>query len=478
MKAAENIERLIKKFCDAKRSSVTTGTEMDKRILDDALVAYKKSKKRTTALTEPNIWRIIMKSPITKLAAAAVIIIMVIVGMNQLGGPIDGSSVAFGEVLGYIQTYSYTFDLTVERTAENQDPAAFTMKAMVLEFGRLRIDCSTGKVGKISSITDFNAGKTLLLFHQNKAGVIREEPVLNKYSGAGGIVTFCTKSIENLWSLHDGTEEQLGEKEINGQTSTGFRVFQEDQYFQYDITIWANSESGIPSLVEAIADPLDESYPSIKWTMENFDIDVELDEELFSLELPAGYTLAYQSDLDKLEVETEPSVESEKIVQMFELWSEGRKHEAIEILLGIDWAEQIEFGKEPYIFSLTEKGYVSLNAEDQKRAMEEIMATASTMRNIVKEVLALGQTAVTYQDYKGAERHFEAALQLGKLLTRDPESMIIIRLVGIAVEKKTLNEMISLYTTLNDQGKLQAAKSELEAVEAEGDKIKKEVMGQ
>lgn len=45
------------------------------------------------------IWRIIMKSKITKLAAAAVIIIAVIIGINQFGGPIDGTSVAFGEVL-------------------------------------------------------------------------------------------------------------------------------------------------------------------------------------------------------------------------------------------------------------------------------------------------------------------------------------------------------------------------------------------
>lgn len=420
----------------------------------------------------------IMKSRITKLTAAAVIIIAVLIGINQFSGSIGGSSVVFGEVLEYIQTFSYTFDLSVEIATVNQDPAAFTMKAMVLEFGRLRIDCSTGKVGKISSITDFNAGKTMLLFHQNKAAVIREEPVLNKYTGAGGIVTFCTKSIENLWSLRDGTEEQLGEKQVNGQTVTGFKVFQEDQYFQYDITIWANSENGVPSIVEAIAKPLDESYPSIKWTMENFDIDVELDEELFSLELPAGYTLAYQSDLNKLEAETEPSAESEKIVQIFELWSEGRKDEAIEILLGIDWTKQIEFGKKPYIFSLTEKGYISLKAEDQKRAMEEIMATAATVRKIVHEILNLGQAAVAVQNYKGAEQHFEAALQLGKLLARDPESMIIVRLVGIATKKVALNEMISLYATMNAQEELQAAERQLRAAEAEGDRIKKKVIGQ
>ncbi|MHC4537545.1 MAG: hypothetical protein ACYS6K_26725 [Planctomycetota bacterium] len=419
----------------------------------------------------------IMKSRITKLAAAAVIIIAVLIGISQFGGFFDGSSVAFGEVLGYIQTFSYTFDLTVETTTEKQPSEAFTMQAMVQELGRLRIDCSA-PVGKISSITDFNTGKSLLLFHQNQSGVLMEEPVLKMDDGIGGIHALFSKPIENLWNLHDGTQENLGEKQIDGQTVTGFRVFQEDSYFEYDITIWANITTGVPVLVEVLSKPLDTSDLSIKWIMKNFNLDVELDEELFSLEVPAEYTLAYQSDLDELEVETEPSVEAKRIVQMFELWSEGKKNEAVEILLGIDWIQPFEFGKEPYIFSITEKGYISLKAEDQKRAMDEIMAVATTVRQIVYEVLNSGQAAVSAQNYKEAERYFEAGLQLGKLLGRNPESMIIVRLVGIAVEKKTLNEMISLYTTTNTQEKLRAAEEQLRAAEAEAEEIKKKIRGQ
>jgi len=409
----------------------------------------------------------------TKLTAAAVIIIAVIVGLSHLGGSIDGSSVVFGEVLGYIQTFSYTFDLTL---TEKQPVEDFTMQAMVLELGRMRLDC-TAPVGKISSITDFTAGKTLLLFHENKAGVIKEESVLNKSTGATGILALSTRPIENLWNLRDTTEEQLGESDINGQVVTGFRLFREDQYFQYEIAIWADAEKGVPVLVEVVSKPLEASYPSMKWTMNNFDLDVELDEELFSLELPAGYTLAYQENLDEIEVETESSAESGKIVQMFELWSQGRKDEPIEILLGIEWTEQIEFGKEPYLFSMTEKGYISLKAEDQKRVMEEIMITAVTVREIVHEVVRLGQEAVSSNNYEAAEQYYEAGLQLGKLLARDPESMIIVRLVGIAVEKKTLNEMISLYTTMNNQEKLQTAEKQLQAAEAEGAKIKNKALG-
>ena len=471
MSSAKKIQRLFAK------SDVTVDSKVDDRIINDALTAFDKSEKTISVSAESNTWRIIMKNRITKLTAAAVTIIAVLISISQFDGFNDESSVAFGEVLGHIQTSSYTFGLTVETTTEKKPSEAFTMQAMVLELGRLRIDCSA-PVGKISSITDFNTGQSLLLFHQNKAGVLMEEPVLKTNDGVGGIYALFSKPIENLWNLPDGTQENLGEKQIDWQTVTGFRVFQEDPYFEYDITIWANITTGEPVIVEVLSKPSDTSYPSIKWTMKNFNLDVELDEELFSLEVPEGYTLAYQSDLDELEAEAEPSVEAKRIVQMFELWSEGRKNEAVEILLGIDWTQPFEFGKEPYIFSITEKGYISLKAEDQKRAMDEIMAVSTTVRQIVYEVLNLGQAAVSAQNYKEAERYFEAGLQLGKLLERNPESMIIVRLVGIAVEKKILNEMISLYTTTNAQEKLRAAEEQLRAAEAEAEEIKKKVRGQ
>ena len=109
--------------------------------------------------------------------------------------------------------------------------------------------------------------------------------------------------------------------------------------------------------------------------------------------------------------------------------------------------------------------------------MEEIMAMAADSRGIVYKVLNLGQSAVAAREYDEAERCFEAGLQFGKLLARDPDGMIIVRLVGIAVEKKTLNEMISFYTTINDMDKLRAAEQQLRAAEAEGDRIKKRATG-
>ena len=77
MKPTDNMEKAIKK-----KLNFTASTKMHDRILDDVLSAQEESKKTKSALAEPNIRRIIMKSSITKLAAAAVIIAAVVLSIN------------------------------------------------------------------------------------------------------------------------------------------------------------------------------------------------------------------------------------------------------------------------------------------------------------------------------------------------------------------------------------------------------------
>lgn len=92
MRTAGNIEKLIKNI------EIDTNGDVDEAVLDDVLKAFEASKAKKSALAEPSIWRIIMKSPITKLAAAAVIIITLAICINHFGGPIDGSSMAFASM--------------------------------------------------------------------------------------------------------------------------------------------------------------------------------------------------------------------------------------------------------------------------------------------------------------------------------------------------------------------------------------------
>ena len=86
MKYPDSIENVIKNFCASKRSVVKTTQELDKRIIDASLLAQEKLKQTQSASIQPNIWRIIMKSRVTKLAAAAVIVLSVLIGIVTFNG--------------------------------------------------------------------------------------------------------------------------------------------------------------------------------------------------------------------------------------------------------------------------------------------------------------------------------------------------------------------------------------------------------
>ncbi|MHC4131104.1 MAG: hypothetical protein ACYSSP_07930 [Planctomycetota bacterium] len=416
-----------------------------------------------------------MKSKITKLAATAVIIAGVFIGIYYFSS-INGTSVAFAEVIQNIRTSGYTFDLNI--SIEGQT-SPFTMKAMVLKPGLMRLDSPSG-AGQISSIIDTTQNKSLLLFHQYNSGQIMENPVPSDSHGAGGIFALCGRPMENLWNMLDGSETPLGEKEIDGQMTEGFNIFQEDEYFQYETSIWADIQTAVPVLVEIISTSHDSSEESItlKWILSNFTLNVEMDESLFSLKVPTGYTLAYQKDLNELEAKPVLSNEEQKIIEALELWNNSEKNKAIEVLMSIDWEKPIEFSGRPYFFSMTEKDYISLRPDDQNEAIEQIMATSTTIRQITYELVALGEDAESSEDYEKAEHYFSTGIRFGKLIGQNKDAMIIVRLVGIAAAKKSLDEIINLYTKTGQQEKLQKAQNQFEALEEEAEKIKAKVTGQ
>jgi len=86
MKPAE-IEELIKKL------HIKPGAEMYGRTLTDTLEAQKKSKEKSAA-RQPNMWRFIMESKVTKYSAAAVVAMaMALILLSPFGTPGNGGVV-------------------------------------------------------------------------------------------------------------------------------------------------------------------------------------------------------------------------------------------------------------------------------------------------------------------------------------------------------------------------------------------------
>ncbi len=89
MKLTNDIEEAI-----GKKLNFAASAEMRERILTDVINAQEDSRKTKSALAGPNIRSIIMKSTITKLAAAVMIVIVIGIGIYYFTG--DGTTPVYG----------------------------------------------------------------------------------------------------------------------------------------------------------------------------------------------------------------------------------------------------------------------------------------------------------------------------------------------------------------------------------------------
>ena len=186
MRPAENIKRLIKNLHD------TTSAQMDERVLGDVLRALEESEK-TSAATKPNIRRTIMKSRITKIAAAAVIIAAIMLGMYALTGSVGGTSITIAQVRQAIQDIDWV--QMVVRAEDDSVSAWYSFASKV----QILVDDE----GRIVYF-DFNAGKRLVWNPGSED--IYESPIDEGRQFAGGVSSpfeGITKAFDSLEAKGD-----------------------------------------------------------------------------------------------------------------------------------------------------------------------------------------------------------------------------------------------------------------------------------
>jgi len=102
MNPEDKIKELINK------SDAKTAAEVDNRILAGAREHLEKLREKNLAAGGAGVWRIIVKSPITKLAAAAVIVIATLLGIHQITAP----GIAWADVAERFRTVPF-FSATI-----------------------------------------------------------------------------------------------------------------------------------------------------------------------------------------------------------------------------------------------------------------------------------------------------------------------------------------------------------------------------
>jgi hypothetical protein len=270
MRLADNIEKLIR---DLHVLNVNTSGEMDQRTLRDALKAQEEFSKMKLNRTQPSIWRIIMKSRITKFAAAAAIIIAVILGLNIIDGP-DMASVAWADVVRPILT-ARTVVFHV-RSVEGENVPITRIMNMGTQRIRSEVLSEDGKTVQVISIIDFDTSRVLTLNPKQKIAALIEMKDLPEKPE--NVLEEIKNIITDLQNNPDVLIEPLGEQELNGRNAIVFHAIGPDE----ELTIWADPQTALPIRTE-------QKWHQMQFTCTDFQFDIEMDESLFSMEIPEGY---------------------------------------------------------------------------------------------------------------------------------------------------------------------------------------------
>ena len=271
------------------------------------------------------IWRIIMKSRITKLAAAAVIIIAVIIGIHQLGGSLDGTSVAFAEVLEVIVVAeTASFDVALSSSLGNDEPQTSHLDCMAPS--KIRQTMADGNV----NIADYEKHKAVILDVQNKEATVLEWVGEAKQwiASSADIFGNMQKLFEKMIRYPDESIQYLGFSDIDGIEAIGFKVklqghetvWGPDWQSRGSFTVWADTASKLPVKWEWYDDMF-----GIKTVVTNVEINGYIDESLFDLTVPEGYEeqiIMMDKGITLPEPEERASEQEQKIIEGFKNWLE------------------------------------------------------------------------------------------------------------------------------------------------------------
>jgi outer membrane lipoprotein-sorting protein len=227
-------------------------------------------------------------SRLVKYAVAATILIA-LVGMTAWLVPGRGSALAFERVAEAIANIR---SATCELSSEQPEGKSTTKgQVMFLAPSRERQEIVISAPGKQETgmtirLCDAEHGRILSLAPEQKLAVVAEiknvpvDKQTNSFERMRKLVSNARKGeVDEI--------EELGRLAIAGREAIGFRIVKGNSRQ----TIWADPETALPIRVEFE----NRTEPKYVHVWSDFRINVELDESLFSMDIPEGYTVVNAS---------------------------------------------------------------------------------------------------------------------------------------------------------------------------------------
>ena len=291
MRPADNLNDLIKKL------NLKASADLDKRVHNDISMALAESDKHAlsevegiqSVVTQPNIGRTIMKSRIIKLAAAAVIIALVVLGLFEFIGTDKTSGVVWADVarkIGASRGVIYR-----SRASRSGQPVESEYSIVYLSDTRSRHDSYKGEQIINTSYCDFNTKTFTWVEHDAKKytqEAMSEETLREQHGAWASPKRWITEFLSK-------NHRKLGQKTINGvlceglettDTTFGVSTFEVDSLLA---RIWVSVETGYPVMLEGEITGVGDEKIHIKGVLDQFQWDVELDPGIFEPKIPSDY---------------------------------------------------------------------------------------------------------------------------------------------------------------------------------------------
>ena len=279
MRPPDNMRKSFKEL------RVPTSAKLDEQINVEISTVSAKAKNNKSAAQLPSTWRVVVKSKAAKLAAAALIIVAVVLVLNIVGGP-DVVSGAFAEVVQPLLTAETgSFKMTIDVTGadldwiNHGDEPVQTIDVVFAGPGRTRWDTPTGEV----LIANMHHGKVMILMPAKKEALVMQvgpPGVIQRHNRFNKLLAL-RPLIEYALETEDDSVKFLGERKMEGVAVIGYRMAGPEHHG--DITIWANSKTRLPIRIE-------QSMGTQTAAISDIAYNVELDESLFSIDPPDGYS--------------------------------------------------------------------------------------------------------------------------------------------------------------------------------------------
>jgi outer membrane lipoprotein-sorting protein len=286
MKPPEDIKRYFKK------AALSTNPDKHEVIFEKILSAHEQVNKQEPETSRINLWRIIMKGPILKIVAAAVVVIACIIGLNMLD---KTSGVVLANVLTQIErinTYMYDIDMTTQ----GQIIGNLKTNQKILysrEYGR--------KI--ILDINDLR-GNTI---HQEEYLVLKDKtmiqilPAQKTYTRMKVDDDYVerirnqsydpVKMIEKVLACKYNS---LGITTIDGKTVEGFQTndpnYEGGRYHSVDIKLWVDVETQLPVQMQMDVQLEGQINTNSSLFLHNFQWNVPIDVSEFEPVIPDDYT--------------------------------------------------------------------------------------------------------------------------------------------------------------------------------------------